>query len=54
MLFGSDGIFKIHFDDYSFAANICSVALIFIMFYGGFGTNVRYAKNVAVRAVLLP
>lgn len=53
MLFGSDGIFKIHFDDYSFAENICSVALIFIMFYGGFGTNVRYAKNVAVRAVLL-
>lgn len=53
MLFGSDGIFKIHFDNYSFAENICSVALIFIMFYGGFGTNVRYAKNVAVRAVLL-
>ena len=53
MLFGSDGIFKIHFDDYSFAENICSAALIFIMFYGGFGTNVRYAKNVAVRAVLL-
>lgn len=29
----------------------CSID--FIMFYGGFGTNVRYAKNVAVRAVLL-
>lgn len=53
MLFGSDGIFKIHFDNYSFAENICSVALIFIMFYGGFGTNVRYARNVAIRAVLL-
>ena len=44
MLFGSDGIFKIHFDDYSFAENICSVALIFIMFYGGFGTNVRFRQ----------
>ena len=52
-LFGSDGVVKIPFDNYSFAEQVCSIALIFIMFYGGFGTNVRYAKNVAVRAVLL-
>ena len=39
MLFGSDGLFQIHFEDYSLAEKICSAALIFIMFYGGFGTN---------------
>ena len=33
MLFGSDGIFKIPFDDYTFAEQICSYALIIIMFY---------------------
>ena len=32
MLFGSDGILKIPFNDYAFAEQICSVALIFIMF----------------------
>ena len=53
MLFGSDGILKIPFDNYSFAEQICSVALIFIMFYGGFGTNWERARVVAVKAVLL-
>ena len=32
---------------------MCSVALLFIMFYGGFGTNVRSARPVAAQAVLL-
>lgn len=32
MLFGSDGLFKIHFDDFKIAEQICSIALIFIMF----------------------
>lgn len=53
MLFGCDGIFKIQFDDFSFAESICSVSLIFIMFYGGFGTNWKKAKTVAVKSVLL-
>ena len=53
MLFGSDGIFKIHFDDYVIAEKICSTALIFIMFYGGFGTNWNKAKPVAVKSILL-
>lgn len=39
MVFGSDGIVGIYFDNYGLAETICSVALIFIMFYGGFGTN---------------
>ena len=36
MLFGSDGIVKIPFDNFDFTESICTVALIFIMFYGGF------------------
>lgn len=53
MLFGSDGVFKIPFENYIFAEQICSFALIFIMFYGGFGTKWTSAKPVAVKAVLL-
>lgn len=53
MLFGSDGLFKINFDNYAFAEQICSIALIFIMFYGGFGTNWSKAKPTAVKALLL-
>lgn len=53
MLFGSDGIFKIPFDNYGFAGDVCSIALIFIMFYGGFGTNWKAARPVAGKAVLL-
>ena len=44
---------KIDFDNYAFAEQICSTALIFIMFYGGFGTNWQRAKAVAVKSVLL-
>ena len=53
MLFGSDGIFKIPFDDYGLAEDICSIALLFIMFYGGFNLKWKVAKNVAVKSVLL-
>lgn len=53
MFFGSDGVGKIEFSNYGFAEQICSVALIFIMFYGGFGTKWSAAKPVAVKAVLL-
>lgn len=53
MFFGSDGVVKIAFDNYQTAEELCSVALIFIMFYGGFGTNWREAKPVAAKAVLL-
>lgn len=53
MLFGSDGIFKIHFDNYAFAEIICSTSLIFIMFYGGFGTNWNKAKPIAIKSILL-
>ena len=53
MLFGSDGVLRIPFDDFSAAEQICSAALIFIMFYGGFGTRWEAAKPVAVPAAVL-
>lgn len=53
MLFGSDGIFKIDFGNFIFAEKICSIALVFIIFYGGFSTNWNKAKNVAVKSILL-
>lgn len=53
MLFGSDGLFRIPFEDFQFAEQICTVALIFIMFYGGFGTNWNVARRVAPCALLL-
>lgn len=53
MLFGSDGLFKIPFDNFTVAENVCSIALIFIMFYGGFGTKWSMAKPVALKATLL-
>lgn len=53
MAFGTDGIVKIPFDDYALAENVCSTALIFIMFYGGFGTSWNEARPVAVKSVLL-
>jgi len=53
MLFGSDGIFKIPFDDFEAAEAICSIALVFIMFYGGFNTKWSVAKPVAVKAIVL-
>ena len=53
MFFGCDGVVKIPFENYTLAQNICSVALIFIMFYGGFGTNWAQARPVAVKATVL-
>ena len=42
-----------NFNDYVISSNICTVTLIFIMFYGGFGTNWQVAKPVAVKSFLL-
>lgn len=53
MLFGTDGLLKISFDNYRIAEEICTVSLIFIMFYGGFGTNWKQARPVAGKALLL-
>lgn len=53
MLFGEDGLFKIHFENFDFAAQFCTIALIFIMFYGGFGTKWSEAKKVSKISILL-
>lgn len=53
ILFGSDGIFKIRFDDFSLAETACSLALMFIMFYGGFNTKWSAASSVAGKAIAL-
>lgn len=53
MLAGSDGIGGFYFDDYKISENLSSIALVFIMFYGGFGTNWNAAKPIAPQAVLL-
>ena len=53
MLFGEDGLLKIQFSNYALSEQICSIALILIMFYGGFGTNWNGAKPTAKISVLL-
>ncbi len=53
MIFGSDGIGGIYFDDFRVTGDIATVALIFIMFYGGFCTKWETAKPVAFKAILL-
>lgn len=53
MLFGVDGIFKIHFENFAFSEALCSFGLIFIMFSGGFGTSWKEARYVAKEAILL-
>lgn len=41
------------FKSFATANTVCSIALIFIMFYGGFGTSWRAAKPVAGKAITL-
>ena len=53
MLFGVEGILKISFSDFALSEKICTTALIFIMFYGGFGTSWKMAKPILPKAVLL-
>ncbi len=53
MVFGSDGIFKIHFEDFTVTKELCSIALGFIIFYGGFCTNWKTAKPIALKAAVL-
>ena len=53
MIFGSDGIVGIYFSNYKLTNDICSVALVFIMFYGGFGTNWKVAKPSLKPSILM-
>lgn len=53
MVLGSDGLFKIPFDDFALSYNICTFSLIYIMFYGGFCMNWKKAKPISLQAGLL-
>ena len=53
MLFGSDGLVGIYFDNYELASKLSSLGLVFIMFYGGFGTNWNMAKPIAIPSILM-
>ena len=53
ILFGSDGVLKISFDDYDLTAKLCSIGLLFIIFYGGFCTKKICDNRVNLQAILL-
>ena len=53
IVFGNNGLIPLQFEDHDFAKEICTVALIFIMFYGGFVTRWDAAKPVVAEATLL-
>lgn len=53
IFFGENGVLKIQFDNYGAVNIVCSICLIFIMFYGGFGTNIRVARPVLGPSVML-
>ncbi len=42
-----------NFTDYNLGNIVCSICLVFVIFYGGFGTNFKEARPVAGRALLL-
>lgn len=50
MTFGAVGF---EFEDYEFADGFATIALMVIMFYGGFGTSWKMAKPVAKEAIVL-
>lgn len=50
MAFGAIGI---KFEDFEFSYNFSTIALMVIMFYGGFGTNWSMVKPVAKEAIVL-
>lgn len=52
IVFGNVGAIPVRLDDHSFAKDLCTVALIFIMFYGGFGTRWEAVKPVVRESVL--
>ncbi len=53
ILFGSDGILKISFDDYDLTSKLCSIGLLFIIFYGGFCTKKPENNKTTIQAICL-
>lgn len=53
MIFGENGIFKINYNNFELSRDICNFAIILIIFYGGFGTNIKEAKDILKKAITL-
>ena len=53
MIFGVNGIFKIDYENYELSKDICSFALIYIIFFGGFGTNLSMARGIIKKSLIL-
>nr|WP_181892289.1 potassium/proton antiporter [Campylobacter sputorum] len=53
MLAGSDGILGLPFDDTKFAALVGNLALIFILFAGGFDTNIKSVAPILKVSIVL-
>ena len=53
LFFGADGIFKVDFSNYELTKELASLALGFIIFFGGFCTKWKLAKNIFPQAVVL-
>lgn len=53
MLAGSDGILGLQFDDTKFAALVGNIALIFILFAGGFDTNIKSVAPILKSSIVL-
>ena len=47
------GVMVIDFSDFQLTGKIASIALVFIMFYGGFGTNWSMARPKAAPSILM-
>ncbi|CAM3154304.1 potassium/proton antiporter [Streptobacillus ratti] len=53
IIFGENGIFKINFSDFELSKDICSLALVFIIFFGGFNTKLSMARPVLKKSLIL-
>lgn len=53
MLMGYTGLFPMRLANQEFTKDVCSIALVFIMFYGGFGTRMEAVRPVMRESILL-
>ena len=52
-IFGFTDVIPFKMEDFQFTHNVCTCALIFIMFYGGFGTRWSAVRHIVTEAGLL-
>lgn len=53
LFFGTDSLFKINYSDFEQVKNLCSIALGFVIFYGGFCTKWKTAKPAFIQSAIL-